>query len=81
MTKRRFFFWLLATLFLTTVSHAEAQQPTKIPRIGFVGGDDPSNVEGFRQGLRDLGYIEGKNFLVEYRNHEGKVDRVPGLVA
>ena len=63
------------------VGMAEAQQPTKIPRIGFVGGDDPSNVEGFRQGLRDLGYIEGKNFLVEYRNHEGKVDRVPGLVA
>ena len=67
------------------VGTAEAQQATKVPRIGIVAGGDPSNpapqVEAFRQGLRDLGYIEGKNILVEYRNHEGKVDRVPGLVA
>ena len=66
------------------VGTAEAQQATKVPRIGIVAGGDPSNpapqVEAFRQGLRDLGYIEGKNILVEYRNHEGKVDRVPGLV-
>jgi putative ABC transport system substrate-binding protein len=72
---------LVAVILLAVAVRADAQQLTKIPRIGFVGGADPSNVEGFRQGLRDLGYIEGKNFLVEYRNHEGKVDRVPGLVA
>jgi putative ABC transport system substrate-binding protein len=61
----------------------EAQQPTKIPRIGYVSGIDANNpnTEAFRQGLRDLGYIEGKNILIEYRYAEGKLDRVPGLVA
>src|SRR5215467_7596616 len=66
---------------------AEAQQAKKVPRIGWVSGSgDPntpfgSQVEAFRQGLRDLGYIEGKNMVVEYRSAEGEVDRVPRLVA
>jgi putative ABC transport system substrate-binding protein len=65
---------------------AQAQQPAKIPRIGYVSGTgDPSNpgpyVEAFRQGLRDLGYIEGKNIVIEYRGAEGKPDRIPSLVA
>jgi len=65
---------------------AQAQQTAKIPRIGFVSGiGGPSNpgpnVVGFRQGLRDFGYIEGKNILVEYRYTEGKGDRNPSLVA
>ena len=65
---------------------AEAQQPEKIPRIGYLSGTgDPTNpepqVEAFRQGLRDLGYVEGKNILVEYRYAEGKPDRIPSLVA
>ena len=56
---------------------ARAQQTKKIPRIGFVSGiGDPSNpgpnVAGFRQGLRDFGYIEGKNIVVEYRFAEGR---------
>jgi len=56
---------------------AKAQQPTKVPRIGFVTGSGDSKkpgalVEAFRQGLRDLGYIEGKNILIEYRYIEGK---------
>ena len=67
-------------------ARAEAQQPAKIPRIGYVSGTgDPKTpgplVEGFRRGLRDLGYIEGKNILVEYRYIEGGLDRVPALVA
>ena len=74
-----------AMLFALSVP-VEAQQPGKIPRIGFVSasGDanNPgSNVEAFRQGLRDLGYFHGKNILVEYRYAEGNQDRIPGLVA
>ena len=65
---------------------AEAQQPGRIPRIGyvrFVGATSPlgSNVEAFRRGLRDLGYVEGQNIAIEYRSAEGKPDRVPSLVA
>ena len=65
----------------------EAQQPGgKIPRIGYVSaGGDPDNpgslVEAFRQGLRDLGYIEEKNISVEFRYAAGKADRVLSLVA
>ena len=76
---------LCAMLFALSVP-AQAQQPTKIPRIGYVSGsgdaNNPgSNVEAFRQGLRDLGYFDGKNILVEYRYAEGNQDRIPGLVA
>src|SRR5438093_8416650 len=82
----KIFVWLLATVFLSTAPSAEAQQPTKVSRIGYVSGTgDPQTpgprVEAFRRGLRDLGYIEGKNILVEYRYVEGKLDRVPRLVA
>jgi putative ABC transport system substrate-binding protein len=64
---------------------AEAQQPGKVPRIGYVSGSGDAKtpgplVEGFRQGLRDLGYIEGKNILVEYRYVDEGLDRIPGLV-
>jgi putative ABC transport system substrate-binding protein len=68
------------------VGIAQAQQKKKVPRVGYVEATgDPRtpgpSVEAFRQGLRDLGYIEGKNILVEYRYAEGKLDRLPGLVA
>jgi len=63
---------------------AEAQQPGKIPRIGFLGNStaalEENLVEPFRQGLHDLGYVEGKNILVEYRWAEGKYDRFPALI-
>ena len=76
---------LLLTAFLLTVSPVQPQQPQKIPRIGFVSGGDSNTpdprVEAFRQGLRDLGYIEGKNIFVEYRYAGEKLDRVPNLVA
>ena len=63
---------LLLTILLLTSFRAEAQQPTKIPRIGYIATSGDVNhpgaiVEAFRQGLRDLGYIEGKNITVEYR--------------
>jgi putative tryptophan/tyrosine transport system substrate-binding protein len=75
---------LCASLFALCVP-AAAQQPAKIPRIGFVGAsgtsNDPrSNFNVFRQGLRDLGYVDGKNILIEYRNAEGKLDLIPILV-
>jgi len=63
----------------------DAQQPTKIPRIGFLGAVSRSTVsartEAFRQGLRELGYVEGKNIVIEYRYVEGKLDRVSELAA
>jgi putative tryptophan/tyrosine transport system substrate-binding protein len=62
---------------------AGAQQPGKLPRIGLlltIESSPPSpNVEAFRQGLRALGYVEGKNILLEYRYAEGKLDRLPDL--
>jgi len=77
---------LFAGALLAVAVTVEAQQPTKVPRIGYLSGaGDPSNpgpnVEAFRRGLQELGYIEGKNILVEYRYIEGKRDRVPSLVA
>ncbi len=79
-----FCFALCAMLFALSLP-VEAQQPAKTPRIGYVSGSgDSSNpgpeIEAFRQGLRNLGYIEGKNILVEYRYVEGELDRVPRLV-
>jgi ABC-type uncharacterized transport system substrate-binding protein len=64
---------------------AEAEQATKIPRIGFLSSTSPSiisaRVEAFRQGLRELGYVQGKNIVIEYRYAEGKPDRLPSLAA
>jgi putative ABC transport system substrate-binding protein len=76
--------WLLAVLLLTSFNLAEAQQPVKIPRIGYISGTGNETnqgpyVEALRQGLRELGYIEGKNFVIEYRGAEGKTDRIPSL--
>jgi len=76
----------LATLSLFCIHFAQAQQPAKVPRIGYLSrtGDSKNpgpQVEGFRQALRDLGYIEGKNILVEYRYIAGKTDSIPSLVA
>jgi len=63
---------------------ATAQQAGRVPRIGFLLGSSPGpdpRLEAFRQGLRDNGYIEGKNIAVEYRFAEGQEDRLPKLVA
>lgn len=74
---------ILAALVLTFTDPAQAQQPKKVPRIGVLRGGSPPDpfVEAFRQGLRDLGYVEGKNVLIEYRYAEGKPDRLPNLAA
>ena len=86
--KRKIFCIALCALLLALTFTAEAQQPGKVPRIGFVSARaDPtpttpdSSADALRQGLRNLGYIEGKNIVVEYRYFEEKVDRIPSLVA
>ena len=63
---------------------AQAQQAAKVPRIGFLLGSSPGpdpRIEGFRQGLRELGYVEGKNIAIEWRYAEGKEELVPKLAA
>jgi hypothetical protein len=65
----------LCALLLIPCSSVPAQQPKKVPRIGFLMGGSSgrdSRVEAFRQGLHDLGYIEGKNIAIEWRFAEGK---------
>src|SRR5262245_40640427 len=73
----------LGAMLLALSASAEAQQPTKIPRVGilFIGGRDQPHLETFKQGLRERGYAEGKNIVLEYRYAEGKVDRLPSLAA
>ena len=64
---------------------ALAQQPKKVPRIGYLTATSLSvnatRIEAFRQGLRELGYVEGKNIVIEWRSAEGKLDHVPALAA
>ena len=74
----------LGVLLFALCFPAEAQQPTKIPRMGHLSGAssaDSAPVEAFRQGLRELGYVEGKNIVIELRYAEGKFDRLPTLAA
>jgi ABC-type uncharacterized transport system substrate-binding protein len=77
--------WIVSLLFLVTGTFAEAQQPGKVPRIGVLvsasASASVSRIHAFQQGLRELGYIEGKNIIVEYRYAEGMPDRLPELVA
>jgi putative tryptophan/tyrosine transport system substrate-binding protein len=77
---------ILLTFMLASVVLAEAQQLKKVPRLGYVRVvGDPStpgpNVESFRRGLRDLGYVEGENIGIEFRYAEGNRERIPSLVA
>ena len=82
--KAKILVYALPALILATIHLAEAQQPKKVPRIGFLlatsPGPDP-RIEGFRQGLRELAYVEGKNIAIEWRYAEGKEDLVPTLAA
>jgi putative ABC transport system substrate-binding protein len=83
---RKFLGLVLATVLATTVHSSAAQQQGKIPRIGFLSTRGEPNspgptVEAFRQGLRDFGYVEGKNIQIEYRYEAGRVDHLPTIVA
>ncbi len=75
---------LLIVAVVVVAAIAQAQQPKKVPRIGYLSSDDPvgsTRAETIRLALRDLGYIEGQNLAIEYRYAEGKRDRVPQLAA
>jgi putative ABC transport system substrate-binding protein len=85
MRKAGVFSILFVVVLFAVAIIAEAQQPTKVPRIGYLSSASPSagssRIEAFRQGLRELGYVEGKSLVVEWRYAEGKLDRLPALAA
>ena len=79
----KLFLWLLTAILLVLIHRADAQQPAKIPRIGLLNAASLSAIatrlETFRQGLRELGYVEGETIVIEHRSAEGKTDRLPEL--
>jgi putative tryptophan/tyrosine transport system substrate-binding protein len=81
----KIFVWLLTTVLLSTAPPSEAQQPKKVPRIGYLSSQEPARestrAEGIRLALRERGHIEGQNIATEYRYAEGKPDRYPELAA
>ncbi len=75
-------FALLVLALLVPSRAADAQPPTKIPQIGYVSNGVPRAAsEGFRQGLRDLGFVEGQNIIIEWRFAQRQADRLPGPIA
>jgi putative tryptophan/tyrosine transport system substrate-binding protein len=79
---RRTFLAGTGAVLLAAPLDTEAQQAAKVPRIGFLAGNlaaIPHLREAFLQGLRDLGYVEGRNVVIEYRDAEGKLERLPAL--
>jgi hypothetical protein len=83
--KRREFITLLGGAAVGWPLAASAQTQPKIPRVGLIFANTPAtityNIEAFRQGLRELGYVEGQTIVLEVRGAEGRVERMPGLVA
>jgi putative ABC transport system substrate-binding protein len=82
---RRAFFAGTGAVLLAAPLAAEAQAPGKVPRVGFLTAFSASDVpqwrKGFRQGLLDFGYTEGRNIVIEYRYADGRPERLPGLAA
>ena len=76
---------LVAVILLTVAVIAGAQQTQKIPKIGVLAGASTSssaaNMNALRQGLRELGYFEGKNIVLEHRHADGKLSRLPEIAA
>ena len=79
--------WLGLSLIVFTLAMcaavAEAQEPKKVPQVGYLTGSslsvNPARTDAFRRGLRELGYVEGKNIVIEWRSAEGKADRLLAL--
>jgi putative ABC transport system substrate-binding protein len=82
---RRMMVFVLSVAILACTHPADAQQPTKLPQIGYLTGvslsTQSARIEAFRQGLRELRYVEGKNIVIEWRSAEGKLDRLPALAS
>ena len=86
MNKRKLGSFALGVMLIALAFPAEAQQPKTVSRVGYLSGIGDASapgpqIEAFQRGLRDLGYIEGKNILIEYRYAEGKLDRAPAVIA
>src|SRR5262245_42685384 len=83
--KRKITVLTICAMLLTVCEPVQTQQTRKGARIGYLVAASPSSnaarVEPFRQGLRELGYVEGKNTVIEWRYAEGKLDRLPALAA
>jgi putative tryptophan/tyrosine transport system substrate-binding protein len=83
--KRKVIFLALCAMLFALCFSAEAQQAKKVPRIGHLGGvslsANTARHEAFRQGLRDLHYVEGKNIVIDWRSADGKLERLPPLAA
>ena len=83
--KQKFVVCTLCVMLFALCPPGDAQLPKKVPRIGYLTGATPdgqsARIAAFRQGLRELGYVEGKNIVVEYRYAEEKFDRLPALAA
>jgi ABC-type uncharacterized transport system substrate-binding protein len=83
--KRKITVLTLCAMLFALCFPAQAQQTTKIPRIGYLALASlaalSTRIELFRQGLRELGYVEGKNIIIEFRSAEGKLDRLPAVAA
>jgi len=77
--------WLLTAILLVFVHRAAAQQPTKVPRIGYLSAFTPSAggplLNAFRHGLREFGYVEGQNIYIDYRWADGRPERFPALAS
>jgi putative tryptophan/tyrosine transport system substrate-binding protein len=85
MNKRKFGSFAVCALLYALCATAEAKQPANVTRIGYLGGvslsANTARHEAFRQGLRELSYVEGKNIVIEWRSADGKRDRLPALAA
>jgi putative ABC transport system substrate-binding protein len=83
--KRKITIVMLCAMLLALCASAAAQQPKKLPRIGYLSASDPATEstrsEAIRAALRELGYVEGQNIAIEYRYAEGKFQRLPELAA
>ena len=83
--KRREFIALVGGAIACPMGVRAQQQAGKVPRIGFLSLTSPSDrpplLDAFRQGLRELGWVEGQNIVIDYRYAEGRVDRLPDLAA